>query len=246
MAEVRVQFLGSGDAFGGGGRFQTCILVQAGQTAFLMDCGASSLVAMKRFGVDPAGINLILVTHLHGDHFGGIPFFVLDAQFSRRSRPLVIAGPPGIEARTRQAMEVLFPGSAQTQQRFAVQFVDLVDGVESAIGSVVVTPYSAVHASGAPAYALRVACDGKVIAYSGDTEWTDALVRAAVGTDLFICEAYFFDKQVRYHLDYETLMTHRHRLDCRRLVLTHMSADMLSRLEGIEGEWAEDGKTIDM
>ena len=112
MAEVRVQFLGSGDAFGGGGRFQTCILVQAGQTAFLMDCGASSLVAMKRFGVDPAGINLILVTHLHGDHFGGIPFFVLDAQFSRRSRPLVIAGPPGIEARTRQAMEVLFPGSA--------------------------------------------------------------------------------------------------------------------------------------
>ena len=57
MNEVAVRFLGSGDAFGSGGRFQTCIHVRSATMGFLIDCGASSLVAMKRFGVDPAGIS---------------------------------------------------------------------------------------------------------------------------------------------------------------------------------------------
>ena len=246
MSGVSVQFLGSGDAFGSGGRFQASIYVQADSTRFLMDCGASSLIAMKRFSVDPSLIDVVLLSHLHGDHFGGLPFFVLDAQFSRRTRPLVVAGPPGVEARVRQAMEVLFPGSSKTQQKFALEFVELADAAEAAMGPLTVTPYSVVHESGAPAYALRVACDGKVIAYSGDTEWTEALVRAAHGADLFICEAYFFDKKVKYHLDYQTLMKHHAELGCRRLILTHMNTDMLERLEHIDVECAEDGRRIEL
>lgn len=60
LTNFTVQFLGSGDAFGSGGRFQTCIYVDAGQTRFLFDCGASSLVAMKRFGVAPSGRHILL------------------------------------------------------------------------------------------------------------------------------------------------------------------------------------------
>ena len=242
--EVSVQFLGSGDAFGSGGRFQTCIYVRADGARFFIDCGASSLIAMKRFGVEPPFVDIILLTHLHGDHFGGLPFFVLDAQFSRRTKPLVVAGPPGLEARIHEAMEVLLPGSSRTQQKFGLEFVELPERTATAIGSLVVTPYSVVHPSGAPAYALRVTCGGKVVAYSGDTEWTDALIQAAQGADLFICEAYFFEKKIKYHLDYRTLMDHRTKLGCRRLILTHMNDDMLHRLQGIDMEWAEDGKCI--
>lgn len=72
MGEVTVRFLGSGDAFGSGGRFQTCILVETASTRFLIDCGASSLIGMKRFGVDPGSVDAILISHLHGDHFGGL------------------------------------------------------------------------------------------------------------------------------------------------------------------------------
>lgn len=117
MADLSVTFLGSGDALGSGGRFQTCILVTSTTARFLLDCGASSLIAMKRQGTSPATIETILVTHLHGDHFAGIPFFILDAQFSRREAPLLIAGPPGIQARVRDAMEILFPRSSETVQR---------------------------------------------------------------------------------------------------------------------------------
>jgi ribonuclease BN (tRNA processing enzyme) len=91
---------------------------------------------------------------------------------------------------------------------------------------------------------LRVEIGGKIIGYSGDTEWTDALIRAAEGADLFICEAYFFEKRIRYHLDYRSLMAHRGELACRRLVLTHMSSDMLDRIESLDVECAEDGKCI--
>jgi ribonuclease BN (tRNA processing enzyme) len=245
MSKVNVQFLGSGDAFGSGGRFQTCIHVDEGTVRFLLDCGASSLIAMKRWGVNPSLIDIILLTHLHGDHFGGLPFFVLDAQLiSRRTRPLVVAGPPGLELRIRDAMEALFPGSSRVQQKFPLEFIDLTDGNVTRIGPLAVTPYGVIHASGAPPYALRVECGGKIIGYSGDTEWTDALIRTAEGADLFVCEAYFFEKRIKYHLDYRTLMAHRTELRCQRLVLTHMSDDMLGRIESLDGECAEDGKHI--
>lgn len=245
MSELAVQFLGSGDAFGSGGRFQTCIYVDAGASRFLLDCGASSLIAMKRWRVDPAAIETILVTHLHGDHFGGIPFFLLDAQLNlRRARPLTVAGPLGLTLRLREAMETLFPGSSTRQWKFPLEFIELVDAQAARIGSLRVTAYPVVHASGAPAYALRVEHMGKVIVYSGDTEWTDSLIDAARGADLFICEAYFFERKVKYHLDYLTLMAHRAELDCRRLILTHMHEDMLHRLPGIDADYAEDGKRV--
>lgn len=123
---VELRFLGSGDAFGSGGRMQTCIMVRATPGSCLIDCGASSLIAMKQAGIDPNEIDVILVSHLHGDHFGGIPFFVLDAQLlTKRTKPLVIAGPPGVRDRVRSAMEVLFPGSSGVKQRFDLSFIEL-------------------------------------------------------------------------------------------------------------------------
>ena len=244
MSKVEIQCLGSGDAFGSGGRFQPCFYASSENFRLLIDCGASSLIAMKRSGVDPATVDLILISHLHGDHFGGIPFFILDGQFRRKTRPLIVAGPPGLVARVHQAMEVFFPGSARVQQKFAIEFMELAERSETTIGPLKVTPYSVVHASGDTPYALRIEFEDKVIGYSGDTEWTEALVEAARGADLFICEAYYFEKKMKYHLNYQTLMEQRQKLDCRRLVLYHMSEDMLQRLPGLEVEWAEDGKNI--
>jgi ribonuclease BN (tRNA processing enzyme) len=247
MATIQVRFLGSGDAFGSGGRLQTCIWIKAPTSTFLVDCGASALIAMRRFGVAPNDIDLILLTHLHGDHFGGLPFFVLDAQLiSKRSRPLVIVGPPGTKRRVAEAMEIFFPGSTRVQRSFSLDIRELRLDQPQTLGGVTVTAYPVQHPSGDPSLALRMECQGKTITYSGDTEWTETLLPAARGADLLIAEAYFFAKKVKFHLDFQTLMAHLDELQPKRLIVTHMSEDMLTRLDELLCEFAEDGKLIEV
>ena len=122
---VALRFVGSGDAFGSGGRLQTCMHLSGGDGAVLIDCGTSSLIGMKRDRVDPGEVSAVLLSHLHVDHFGGVPFLILDAQFSRRTRPLLIAGPPGVRDRVEAVMELFFPGSLAVQRKFSVEFVEL-------------------------------------------------------------------------------------------------------------------------
>src|SRR5262249_17941036 len=168
-------------------------------------------------------------------------------QFSRRTRPLTVAGPPGVRARVETAMETLFPGSSTVARRFAVEFLELPERVETAVGPATVTAYPARHPRGAPAYALRLAWASRILAYSGDTAWTESLLEATDGADCFVCEAYFYDKRVPHHLDYATLRAHRADLRCRRLILTHMSADMLARRVDVgdaEVELADDGLVV--
>ena len=59
--KIRIRFLGTGDNFGSGGRLQACIHVDTGKSRFLIDCGASSLIAMKRAGIGSAAIDAILI-----------------------------------------------------------------------------------------------------------------------------------------------------------------------------------------
>jgi len=247
MSTLRIQFLGSGDAFGSGGRFNTCILVVSAEITALIDCGASSLIAMRRFGVKPADIDLVLLSHLHGDHFAGVPFLVLDAQLvSKRTRPLIVAGPPGTKQRLNEAMEILFPGSSTALRQFTLDVRELEPRRANTFGAITVTPYVVCHPSGVPPLALRVDCAGKIVTYSGDTEWTETLVEAARDADLFIAEAYFFDKKVRYHLDFATLMAHVDEIKPKRLIATHMSADMLGRIACLPQEFAGDGLVIEL
>jgi ribonuclease BN (tRNA processing enzyme) len=244
---MQLRFVGCGDALGSGGRFNTCFHVTGGRVNFLIDCGASSLPALKRLGIAREAIDLILITHFHGDHFGGLPFLLLDAQFTRRSRPLVIAGPVGIETRLANLMEALFEHSSKTKQRFDLSVIALEPEQSRTFGEVKVTPYPVVHGeSGGPFLAYRIEAEGRVIAYSADTEWTDMLIPAARGADLFIAEAYYYDKIVKNHLSLKTLEAHLPEINAKRLVLTHMSEDMLARLSELPYLAAEDGMAVEL
>ena len=247
MNTVQVRFLGTGDAFGHGGRLQTCILIQTTKHRILIDFGASAMISLYRYGVNPNSIDLILLTHLHGDHFGGLPFFILDAQLiSKRFHPLTVVGPIGSRERIMAAMEVMFPGSSKVKQKFDINIYELeAEQVWDSHG-IKVIPYPVIHPSGDPSFALRVECDGRSIAYTGDTEWTAALRQSARGVDLLIAEAYFYKKQIKYHLNFKTLMDHMDELNPKRMIITHMSQDMLDRLEYIEVESADDGMIVEI
>ncbi len=242
---MHLQFVGCGDAFGSGGRFNTCFHV-VGETAnFLIDCGASSPVALNRLAIERGAIDAILVTHFHGDHFGGIPYFILDAHFTKRARPLTIAGPAGIETWYERAMEAAFEGFSKIKRAFDLRLVTLPERAATVIGPLEVTPFPVVHGnSGGPFFAHRIAVENRVIAFSGDTEWTDTLIEVARDADLFVIECYSYDKPIRNHLNLKTIEHNLARLTPKKLVLTHMSDDMLARRHQVPHLSASDGMVV--
>ena len=244
---MEVQFLGSGDAFGSGGRLNTCFMVTTPEIRFLIDCGATSLVAMNRQGVDPNSIDMILLTHLHGDHFGGVVFLLVHAHSaSKRDRPLLIAGPKTTQKRVMEALESLYPGSSKNPWRFELSFEEYEVEQVWRSGPVSLIAYQAAHKAGeGPACALRITVDGKTLAYSGDGAWSDGLAKAAAGADLFIAEANFYDKEVLFHMNLKTLTAHLDEIAPKRLILTHMDEDMLERADSLDFETAHDGKIVE-
>jgi ribonuclease BN (tRNA processing enzyme) len=141
-------------------------------------------------------------------------------------------------------MDVFYPGASGVERKFRIDYVELAEGETASVGDLIVHPVRVIHGSGDPPYALRVECAGKIITYSGDTEWTDALRNVAAGADLLICESYFFEKQMKNHINYRTLMAHRAELGCKRLIITHLGEEILNRLGEVELEVAEDGMEV--
>lgn len=245
---MRIQFVGCGDAFGSGGRFNTCFHLTGRKTNLLIDCGASSLIALKRLGIDRNAITTIVITHFHADHFGGVPFFMLDAQFfSKRRDPLTIVGPIGLEAWYERVMETAFPGSSQAAQKFDLRLLEIAAGTALEVDGVLVRAFQASHGPpGGPYLSIRIEAESKSIAYTGDTEWTPELILAAHHADVFIAEAYFRDKAVATHLSLHQIEEHYAELAPKRLVLTHMSDDMLGHPDRALFETAEDGMVIEL
>ena len=242
---VTVRFVGSGDSFGSGGRFQTCILVDGPGSRVAIDFGTSSLIALAQQGIAPNSIDAILLTHLHGDHCGGVPFLLIDAMLAaKRQRPLTIAGPRDLQRRLAEIREALFPGSHVMTPSFPLQWIELPEGRPHPVLDLNVTARPARHTRETNPTSLRVEVGDKVIAYSGDTEWTDDLAAVARGADLFIAECYFYDKPIKWHLTYPTLAAHRAELGATRVILTHMSREMLAHVDTVPEECASDGLVV--
>lgn len=206
------------------------------------------MIALKAQGIDPNDIDTILITHFHGDHFGGLPYFMLDAQFfSKRRNPLTILGPEGLEDWYERVMETTFPGSSKTKPKFELTLRTLAPGSTVGLDALEITTAQVRHGPPeGPFHAYRVEVDGKILAYTGDTEWVDELIAIGHHADLLIAEAYFFDKKVPLHLDLATLESKLPLIEPKRLVLTHMNDDMLNRFSDLRYETAADGMTIEV
>jgi ribonuclease BN (tRNA processing enzyme) len=143
-------------------------------------------------------------------------------------------------------MEVFFAGSSSAQRKFSTEIHELEPTKTTVINGVTVTAMLVMHACGSPPLALRLECDNKVIAYTGDTAWTDTLVDIARGADLLIAEALTFERPVKHHLDYASFRKNRDRISARRVILTHMGPDMLAHISDVQEEIAEDGLAIEV
>ena len=247
---MKLTVVGCGDAFGSGGRLQTCYHVETAGTRFLIDCGASALIGLNRQGLDPNAVGTIFITHLHGDHFAGLVWWLIHAQHvAKRTQPLIVVGPAGVQARFEAAAEALFPGSTGIPRRYDLRFLELTRETPLDVGPVRVTPFEVVHPSGAPPYALRFEAEGKVLSFTGDSEWTESLVPAGRGADLYMMECFQFEGAPRFHTSWQTIARNLDRISPKRVMLTHMAEPMLARRHEVADPrvvLAEDGLVLEV
>ena len=245
MSEVL--FVGTSDAFGAGGRRQSAIVLRGSSGSVLLDCGATTGSGLHELGIAIDEIDAILISHFHGDHFGGVPLLLLAALYEEERRhPLWIAGPPGIEARVRGLAAAMGHALEGRDWSFPIAFEELPAGRRCEVGPARVQSFETHHSPDAVPHGLRIEAGGPRIAYSGDTGWFDALPSRVAGSDLFICECTYHQSGFEYHLSHEELCEQRSRFDCGRLIITHLGEEMAQRRASCDFEAADDGLKVEL
>jgi ribonuclease BN (tRNA processing enzyme) len=180
---MRLAFLGTGSAFSVE-RYNGAVVVDG---RILLDGGAPLLPHMHRLGIDPAAIQAVFLTHMHGDHILGLPPFVLYRAFNASDRPLPIVAPPGGEGPLEELFQLSW-GRAWAEHRDQAHVVHLAAGE---CGEVAGISYRAVRLDhgGLDCRGYRLEIEGRVLAYAGDTMATPQLDELVEGADVAITEA---------------------------------------------------------
>lgn len=246
-AAVKINVLGAGDAFGSGGRRQSSYLVRGRGAVFLMDAGTTVLAGLKDAGVSSTDVDFILLSHLHGDHFGGLPFMIMEYLFERpRDRELLVAGPAGTEERVMALFRAMYKEASERSLTFPLRFQTLEAERNVEISGVRIEPFAVPHQLREPSLGLKVRLDGKMVLYSGDSGWTEEFVRRTADVDLFLCECCYWETEVDFHINYPEIERNRPRIGARRLVLSHLGREVLEKLDRVKLEYAHDGMVIEV
>lgn len=243
---MKLHVLGCGDAFGSGGRNQSSYLLDAGDRLVLLDCGPTALLAMKRAGFDSGNLDAVILSHLHGDHFGGLPFFIIEYLYRRqREQPLIVAGPMGTEERVRQLYALMYGSAKGAADVLPLDFVTLQPERSQDICGIEVYCFRVPHQVQDVSLALKLTYQTRRVLFSGDSAWTDRFIEQAADVDLFLCECSFYDEQPGMHVNYRQLAANLARLKCKKLLLTHLGEDVLERRHQLAPGIAEDGMVIE-
>ena len=243
---MRLDCLGSGFAFSHGAYWSGFLL----DGRVLLDCPPQTLPHLFRLDVRTTAVDLVLLSHEHSDHIGGLDLFLLDERRAHeagaeRGHPLAIAGPPGIHDRLREVVGT----SSRLPDRGDPRIVWFEQPGGSAFewAGVQVECVAMDHAPDIDALGFRVRLPGGVVAYSGDTGYGEALLRLAEGADLLIAEC--GGDREHGHMAWDDIRALRGAVDpATRLLVTHYDPlavpDWARSLDGVE--LAEDFATYEV
>ena len=238
-------FVGTSDAFGAGGRRQSAYLLRSRSGSVLLDCGGSTVSGLAALGIARDEIDAVLVSHFHGDHFGGIPFLLIAALYEdERRSPLWIAGPPGIEQRVRALASALGYSIEEREWSFPIHFQELRAGQEREVGPVRVDAFEVFHQPQTAPHGLALRFGGQRLVYSGDTGFFPDLPDRVGDADLFVCECTYHDNGFEYHINHRELVARKHEFRCNRIILTHLGQEMLAHRGRAAFETADDGLRV--
>jgi len=241
---MKLTILGCGDAFGSEGRFNTSFLLEHEDKKTLVDCGASTLIRLKQLKVAVAEIDTIIITHFHGDHYGGLPFLMLSNHIEyQRQTPLTIIGPEGIREKAYNLQEALYPGTSNVIDALNVNYLEYHESEWLKHEYLEVYARKVTHAPPSNPHGLKIRFEEKVFAFSGDTEWNDSLIDLAAEADVFVVECNNYMQDSPGHFSYKTIKDKLPDLKAKKIYLTHMGSEVIAQ-PSLELERLSDGMEV--
>ena len=174
------------------------VAIVSGERVYIVDCGPGVVRRAAQAGIRMEQLTRAFITHLHSDHTAGYPDLILTPPNLGRGEPLEVFGPPGLHAMTthllqayREDLAIRLHGTQPGEPRgFQVIAHDVRPGEIYRDEQVRVIAFAVPHGAWKHAYGYRFEARDKVIAISGDTTYSDALIAAAKGCDILVHEVY--------------------------------------------------------
>lgn len=237
---MQLHVVGSADAFNSAGRGHSCYLLESKAAGRLMvDFGATALAGLRKLGFSPNAVSGIAFTHLHGDHIGGYPFFLIDALFnSGRSEPLELIGPVGTRGSLSALVHAMYGNLDEHISRLSLPLEELEPGGTTMVAGYQVRGFAADHMDPPEQpLCLRITDPaGCSVAFSGDTRLCPGLFAAADGADLCVAECTALKPPAGRHSTYVEWRDAFGEFRGRALALTHLGADVRRELPALLGE----------
>jgi ribonuclease BN (tRNA processing enzyme) len=209
-------FLGSGNAFAAEGRAFSSFLLNG---RYLFDCGPTLLQQLSKSGRSTRDIDAIFISHFHADHFFGLPFFLLDAKYSGRDKPVTIVGPPGIEQQTERLIALGYR-TELAKTTFTRNYREVEDGVSDEVADLRYSAARVEHVEALDCFAYRAEADGRAVVYSGDAKLCGGLLRLVQGADVVVLECSC--KGVEVHLSPEGVQEVTRHAGDANVIVTHL------------------------
>lgn len=247
MSDFYLKVIGCGDAFHSHGRNHTAFYIHTPHENILIDCGMTTLKELQLQGINTDQIDVIIFSHLHGDHFGGLPLLILQmVKIQKRTKTLHIVSPPGLEQKLYDLLAIMYPGTESILNEIDIDYISYRPEERVIMAHFQLMAFPVLHTDNVECYGIKLDVGGKTIAYSGDTAWTDQLYVIAEDADLFLCECNHKDQEIEGHLNWQLLSQKSTGFACKKLLLTHMNAEMIDFAERENIPICKEGMTIEL